>query len=34
MEQDRKLQLMESLVETLCAERSAEPPRTRNAGNL
>ena len=34
MEQTRKVQLLESLVGTLCAERDAEPPRTRDADEL
>ncbi len=34
MEQTRKLQLLEALVETLCAERDVEPSRTRDADEL
>ena len=34
MEQARKLQLLESLVGELCAERDAEPPRTQDADEL
>ena len=34
MEQARKLELLESLVGTLCAERDAEPPRTGDADEL
>lgn len=34
MERVRKLQLLESLVGTLCAERDTEPPRTRGVGEL
>lgn len=34
MEQTRKLQLLESLVGTLCAERNAEAPQARDADEL
>ena len=34
MDQTRKLQLLESLVGTLCAERDVEPLRTRDADEL
>ena len=34
MDQTRKLQLLESLVEELCAERDAEPPRTHDVDGL
>ncbi len=34
MEKERKLQLLECLVGELCSERGAEPPQTRDAGEL
>ena len=34
MERDRKLKLLESLVDELCAERGVEPPRTQDADDL
>ena len=34
MDKARKLQLLESLVGTLCAERDVEPPQTQDVDEL